>query len=211
MECSLLVTLPARGERAVHRSRTRHGPTLRPSERTAPTVALDQMDASAKAPIWSTDPVEISVGALARRWGWRAVGLSVTGIGLYVVAPSLLTMFGAWPRLAGVAVRWFVVLALLELCSFAALWWQESRWPRTPMTRKGSTATGHRPAWAGARPRPRSWQETQRARSCPVVPPRAVWFRPRSSSAPVSPPAPSRRASPRSTCSAPRSYCSCRS
>ena len=39
----------------------------------------------------------------------RAVGLAVTGIGLYVVAPSLLTMFGAWPRLAGVAVHWFVV------------------------------------------------------------------------------------------------------
>ncbi len=61
--------------------------------------------------------------ALVRRWGGRAVGLAVTGIGLYVVAPSLLTMFGAWPRLADVEIRWFVVLALLELCSFAALWW----------------------------------------------------------------------------------------
>ena len=61
--------------------------------------------------------------SLVRRWGWRAVGLAVTGIGLYVVAPSLLTMFGAWPRLARVDVHWFVVLAVLELCSFAALWW----------------------------------------------------------------------------------------
>ena len=67
--------------------------------------------------------MEISGRALVRRWGWRAVGLAVTGIGLYVVAPSLLTMFGAWPRLAGVAVRWFVVLTVLELGSFAALWW----------------------------------------------------------------------------------------
>jgi uncharacterized membrane protein YbhN (UPF0104 family) len=67
--------------------------------------------------------MKITGTALARRWRWRAVGLAVTGIGLYIVTPSLLTMFGAWPRLAGIAVRWFVVLALLELCSFASLWW----------------------------------------------------------------------------------------
>lgn len=67
--------------------------------------------------------MKLSVKALVRRWGWRAVGLAVTGIGLYLVAPSLLTMFGAWPQLADVAVRWFAVLAVLEICSFAALWW----------------------------------------------------------------------------------------
>jgi uncharacterized protein (TIRG00374 family) len=60
---------------------------------------------------------------VVRRWGWRAVGLAVTGVGLYLVAPSLLTMFGAWPQLADVEVRWFVALAFLQLCSFAALWW----------------------------------------------------------------------------------------
>ena len=69
------------------------------------------------------EAMEISGKALVRRWGGRAVGLAVTGIGLYVVAPSLLTMFGAWPRLADVEVRWFAVLAALETCSFAALWW----------------------------------------------------------------------------------------
>ncbi|HRK48391.1 MAG TPA: hypothetical protein PK324_22365, partial [Nocardioides sp.] len=67
--------------------------------------------------------MELSGKALVRRWGGRAVGLAITGVGLYVVAPSLITMFGAWPRLAEVQIRWFVVLALLELCSFAALWW----------------------------------------------------------------------------------------
>jgi uncharacterized membrane protein YbhN (UPF0104 family) len=60
---------------------------------------------------------------LVRRWGWRAVGLAVTGAGLYLVAPSLLTMFGAWPQLADVEVPWFVVLAVLQICSFASLWW----------------------------------------------------------------------------------------
>jgi uncharacterized protein (TIRG00374 family) len=63
------------------------------------------------------------VGTLARRWGGRAVGLAITGIGLYIVAPSLLSLFGAWPRLADVDPWWFVVLVALETLSFAALWW----------------------------------------------------------------------------------------
>ncbi len=65
----------------------------------------------------------ISARNLVRRWGWRAVGLTVTGIGLYVVAPSLLTMFGSWPRLAEVRLYWFAELAVLETLSLAALWW----------------------------------------------------------------------------------------
>ena len=51
------------------------------------------------------------------------MALTVTGIGLYVVAPSLLSAFGAWPQLAEVRLRWFVLLAVLEAGSFAALWW----------------------------------------------------------------------------------------
>jgi uncharacterized protein (TIRG00374 family) len=64
-----------------------------------------------------------STGALVRRWGGRAVALTVTGIGLYVVAPSMLTLFGAWPRLRDVQPWWFLVLVALEACSMAALWW----------------------------------------------------------------------------------------
>src|SRR5262245_60027399 len=62
-------------------------------------------------------------GGLVRRWGGRAVGLAITGIGLYIVAPSLLSVFGACPRLADIEPWWFPVLAVLETCSFAALWW----------------------------------------------------------------------------------------
>src|SRR3954447_14634078 len=62
-------------------------------------------------------------GGLVRRWGGRAVGLAITGVGLYVVAPSLLSLFGTWPRLADVELWWFPILAVLEGCSFAALWW----------------------------------------------------------------------------------------
>ena len=61
--------------------------------------------------------------ALVRRWGGRAVALAVTGIGLYVVAPGLLSLFGSWPRLAEVQLRWFVLLVLLQTASFASLWW----------------------------------------------------------------------------------------
>ncbi|WP_051218236.1 lysylphosphatidylglycerol synthase transmembrane domain-containing protein [Nocardioides insulae] len=67
--------------------------------------------------------VKDSLRAFVRRWGWRTVGLVVTGVGLYVVMPSLLTMLGAWPQLARVEPRWFVVLALLETGSLAGLWW----------------------------------------------------------------------------------------
>src|SRR4029077_3485198 len=64
-----------------------------------------------------------SRSALVRRWGGRAVGLTITGIGLYVVAPSLVTMFAAWPQLARVDIPWFFVLAGLQLGRLVALWW----------------------------------------------------------------------------------------
>src|SRR5664279_941049 len=58
----------------------------------------------------------------AIRYTRHGVALAACGIGLYVVAPSLLTMFDAWPRLRGVRPWWFLVLVLLELASFATLW-----------------------------------------------------------------------------------------
>jgi uncharacterized protein (TIRG00374 family) len=67
--------------------------------------------------------MRVAGGGLVRRWGGRAVGLAITGVGLYIVAPSLLSLFGAWPRLADVEPWWFPVLAVLEFASFAALWW----------------------------------------------------------------------------------------
>ncbi|MFI5691764.1 YbhN family protein [Kribbella sp. NPDC051586] len=67
--------------------------------------------------------MRIAGGGLVRRWGGRAVGLAITGVGLYIVAPSVLSLFGAWPRLADVDPWWFPVLVVLEGCSFAALWW----------------------------------------------------------------------------------------
>jgi uncharacterized protein (TIRG00374 family) len=62
-------------------------------------------------------------GALVRRWGGRAVALTATGVGLYIVAPSMISLFGSWPHLADVQPWWFLVLVGLETCSLASLWW----------------------------------------------------------------------------------------
>jgi uncharacterized protein (TIRG00374 family) len=88
--------------------------------------------------------------ALVRRWGGRAVGLTITGIGLYVILPSLLTMFAAWPQLAGVEVPWFFILAVLQLGRLVALWWL-TRLAFAP-ARSAARLEGHdgvvpRPGW----------------------------------------------------------------
>ncbi|NUS49741.1 MAG: hypothetical protein HOQ22_01715, partial [Nocardioidaceae bacterium] len=57
------------------------------------------------------------------RWGKRGVALAVTGVGLYVVAPSLAALLDAFPQLEGVRPRWFVILAVLQLGSLVCLWW----------------------------------------------------------------------------------------
>jgi len=57
-----------------------------------------------------------------RRWGGRVVGLLVTAAGLYIVAPSLLTLFDAWPSLGDIRPLWFVIVGALEVCSYVSLW-----------------------------------------------------------------------------------------
>jgi len=60
---------------------------------------------------------------LVRRWGGRVVGLALTAFGLYVVFPTLLTVFGSWPRLRDVDLWWFVVVVALVVGSMVSLWW----------------------------------------------------------------------------------------
>lgn len=57
-----------------------------------------------------------------RRWGGRAIGLTVTGVGLYIVAPSVVALLNDWPKLERVRPLWFLLLVLLEAGSMAALW-----------------------------------------------------------------------------------------
>jgi hypothetical protein len=51
------------------------------------------------------------------------VGLVLTAIGLYIVFPGLLTLFGSWPRLRDVSFWWFVVVVALVVGSMGSLWW----------------------------------------------------------------------------------------
>ena len=68
-------------------------------------------------------PVLPLLTGLVRRFGARAVGLALTAIGLYVVFPTLLTVFGSWPRLRDVDFVWFAVVVALVVGSMASLWW----------------------------------------------------------------------------------------
>jgi len=65
---------------------------------------------------------QVAEPKVLRRWGGRVVGLLVTAAGLYVVAPSLLSLFDAWPSLGDVRPFWFVIVATLEALSFGSLW-----------------------------------------------------------------------------------------
>jgi putative heme transporter len=72
------------------------------------------------------DDPPLADAPLRRSTAWRhvrrGVVLAVTAVSLYIVFPSLLTVFNAWPQLGDVQPWWFVVVVLLEVASFASLW-----------------------------------------------------------------------------------------
>jgi putative heme transporter len=51
-----------------------------------------------------------------------AFWLTVTGISLYLVAPTLLDTLGSWQSLEEIGFYWFGVMAVLQLASLACLW-----------------------------------------------------------------------------------------
>jgi uncharacterized protein (TIRG00374 family) len=57
-----------------------------------------------------------------RRFGRTAFWLGVTGVSLYLVAPSLIAVFGSWNDLDKLAPGWFPVLAVLQTASLACVW-----------------------------------------------------------------------------------------
>jgi len=52
----------------------------------------------------------------------RLIFLAVAGIGLYIVWPSLMSVFSSWPRLRDLNPWWFVAMFLLEVASFGCAW-----------------------------------------------------------------------------------------
>jgi uncharacterized protein (TIRG00374 family) len=53
----------------------------------------------------------------------RGVLLAITGVSLYLLAPALLEVFGAWDRLGDISPLWFVAMILLQIGSYASMWW----------------------------------------------------------------------------------------
>jgi uncharacterized protein (TIRG00374 family) len=78
---------------------------------------------------------------LVRRWGPRTVGLVLTAIGLYIVAPGLFALFGSWPRLRDVEPWWFVVLIVLVGLSMGSMWWLTRLALRRPARPDGTHPT----------------------------------------------------------------------
>ncbi|HXJ66354.1 MAG TPA: lysylphosphatidylglycerol synthase transmembrane domain-containing protein [Actinomycetota bacterium] len=52
----------------------------------------------------------------------RLIFFAVAAIGLYIVWPSLMSVFSSWPQLKDLNPLWFVVMLLLEVGSFACIW-----------------------------------------------------------------------------------------
>lgn len=60
----------------------------------------------------------MSPGAIAK----RGVLLAVSGISLYLLAPALLQVFGAFDRLNDVNPLWYVAMVALQIGSYACMW-----------------------------------------------------------------------------------------
>ena len=51
-----------------------------------------------------------------------AVLLGITALSLYLLAPALLDVFGAFPRLADLSPLWFIAMLVLQAGSYACMW-----------------------------------------------------------------------------------------
>jgi uncharacterized protein (TIRG00374 family) len=60
----------------------------------------------------------MSAGVLAK----RGLLLAITGVSLYLLAPALLEVFGAFDRLDEFNPLWWVAMVLLQLGSYACIW-----------------------------------------------------------------------------------------
>ncbi|HZL63983.1 MAG TPA: flippase-like domain-containing protein [Thermoleophilia bacterium] len=68
--------------------------------------------------------VQVAAAPARRRWAIakRVIILGVTGLGLYVVWPSLADVFRSGPRLATISPLWGIPIFLVEAASFVCMW-----------------------------------------------------------------------------------------
>ena len=78
----------------------------------------------------------------------RGALLAITGVSLYLLAPALLNVFGAWDRLGDVNPLWFVAMFALQAGSYACMWWVQRvalrtrRWGPVATSQLASNAFG---------------------------------------------------------------------
>jgi uncharacterized protein (TIRG00374 family) len=53
---------------------------------------------------------------------WRGLLLGITAASLYLLAPTLLNVFGSFPRLADFSPLWFLSMLLLQIGSYGCMW-----------------------------------------------------------------------------------------
>jgi uncharacterized protein (TIRG00374 family) len=77
-----------------------------------------------------------------------ALWLGVTGVSLYLVAPSLLDVLGSWRDLEEIDLLWFPAMAALQTAAFACLWAVQRmslgrvRWPDVINSQLAGNALG---------------------------------------------------------------------
>jgi uncharacterized protein (TIRG00374 family) len=82
--------------------------------------------------------------ALAR----QGLLLAVTGVSLYLLAPALLEVFGAFDQLDDIDPLWFVAMLALQVGSYASMWWVQrlalrvDRWGPVITSQLASNAFG---------------------------------------------------------------------
>ena len=57
-------------------------------------------------------------GALRRTIFW----LAVSGVSLYLVAPSIISAFGSWRQIERLSIAWLAAMALLQAAALACIW-----------------------------------------------------------------------------------------
>ena len=83
-----------------------------------------------------------------RRIGGRAALLAVTGVSLYILFPSLVSVFSSWRSLGQLDPVWASLVLVAETLSFVAVWWlqrialQRPGWFAVPATQLAANAVG---------------------------------------------------------------------
>lgn len=69
------------------------------------------------------EPPESAPGPSPVKIGGRVAMLAITGVSLYLLAPTLIDVFSSTSRLDELEPWWLAVMVLLQAGSFACMWW----------------------------------------------------------------------------------------